>query len=219
MQDDIKNLLNRYPNCKTLQMNENPNNITNKDIYKCLLDINNTGGFQCPGDYNIMIDFIKNGGGGSNTQSYFNTFKNRNLVQNEITAPSETPTPTSNDQVINILKEPITGIINNLDKDDDYYNVLLESSTFLRNLLNQSACIGGVYNNKLSQMTNIKLSDKTISRIENIINRLTGKKEGLQEGKKEGLQEGLQYKDYIIISLIAIIVVMLIFFYFKFNNK
>ena len=204
MQDDIKNLLNRYPNCKTLQMIENPNNITNKDIYKCLLDINNTSGFQCPGDYNIMIDFIKNGGGGSNTQSYFNTFKNRNLVQNEITVPTvEQPTTTS-DSIMNIIMgTPVTTILKYVDDDNDY-NVLLESSTFLRNLLNQSACIGGVYNNKLSQMTNTKLSDKTISRVENIINRLTGKKEGLQT------------KDYIIISLIAIIVAILIFFYFKF---
>ena len=197
MQDDIKNLLNRYPNCKKLQMINNPSDITNKDIYKCLLDIN-TNGFKCPDDYNIMIDFMKNGGGGALPQSYFNTFKN--LAQNE-TVPTGQPTTTS-DSIMNIMGTPVTTILKYMD-DDDNYNVMLESSTFLRNLLNQSACIGGVYNNKLSEMTNIKLSDKTISRAENIINRLTGKKEGLQN------------KDYIIISLIAIIVAMLIFFYFK----
>ena len=60
-------------------------------------------------------------------------------------------------------------------------------------------------------MTNNKLSDKTISRVENIINRLTSKSSILED------RENQRVKNYTIISLIAIIIVaILIFFYFKF---
>jgi len=197
----IQNIIDRYPNCKTMQTS---NTFDNKSIASCLNDINTTGGLKCPDDYNVAIDFLmsmNNGMTGGNTP-----VPTPPIMSNlrDVLAQGTNPQPTS---ILNFFSNPTNVDINALENDDDYYNALLESSTFLRNFLNQEECLGGVYNNKFSQANNFKLSQKAIDRLQNVINRLTHK------------HNKMYYKDFIIILLIILIVAMAIYCYNKMKKN
>lgn len=127
----------------------------------------------------------------------------------ETTTPQPTNQPNiSITDLLNFNLDSVT--LKKIENDDDYYNVLLESSTLARNVLNQSSCISGVYNNKIAESDDRKLSDKLVSRLENIISNLTNNKKGLQN------------KDIINILLGVIVVALLLYiiinYYYK-NKK
>lgn len=144
----------------------------------------------------------------------FNSIYCDGKVFNSNTTPPPPPEPPVEPDRDNIFK--LVTNIQNLDEntlskienDDEYYNMILESVTLFRNILNQSSCIlSKTYNGNIVKDKNLYLSDKLISRIENILNRLTNKP-----------SSGIETKDIIIIILVIVMVILFLYFYSKLKS-